>query len=531
MGGRPVSVGGKGLVLVSVVLTQLMIVLDMTVVAVALPSMQEDLGLTAGQRPWVMTAYTLAFGGLVLFGGRLSGVLGLRGSYRLGLTGFALASLVAGVAPSFAVLVAARVAQGVFAAVLAPTVLALVNRTFTETQERSRAFAVLGATGGLGAAVGLIVGGVLTESLDWRWTMYVNIPIALVAAVVSVSSLPSGDPRTALGRLFDDVVGLAAGCGAVFSLIYGLDRAQQDGWGAWSTVVLFVVAGVLAVGFVLRERRAAAPVLPLGMLRNASRTSSYAVMFVSTCAQMGSLVYLTYYFQEHLGYSPMATGVAFLPMVAALVVTAGVAGRLLVPRYGAKVCFPGGLAVQAVALFILSRVTVETTYGEVVLPGMVVFGAGLGLAVPVVFNAGTRGVPEGRSGLASSIISMSQQVGASFGVAVLSTYATRSVEGYIEEHAGRVEAQAAEAMARENAYPGSPEATGIVDRVIDALTQEAQIDAYGGGFALVGTIVASAAVILLAAVVVRWRYLGRSDAASGGAGVEVTGPAVRRRSL
>lgn len=497
-------VGGKTLVLVSVVLTQLMIVLDMTVVAVALPSMQADLGMTAVQRPWVMTAYTLAFGGLVLFGGRLSEVLGVRLAYRLGLAGFAVASLAAGLSPSFGVLVAARVAQGVFAAVLAPTVLALVNRTFSETGERSRAFAVLGATGGLGAAIGLIVGGVLTESLDWRWTMYVNVPIALVAAVVSFSGLPSGDRRAGIGRLLDDVVGLLAGCGAIFSLIYGLDRAQQDGWGAWSTVTLLVSAGVLAVGFFLRERTTDAPVLPLGMLRNASRVSSYAVMFVSTCAQMGSLVYLTYYFQQHLDYSPIVTGVAFLPMVAALIITAGVAGRLLVPRYGAKVCFPAGLAVQAAALLVFSRVTSETTYAEVILPGMIVFGTGLGLALPVVFNAGTGGVPESRSGLASSIISMSQQVGASFGVAVLSTYATRSTESYVEQHVGRAEGLAADAMVHENVNPGTPEATRIVDQLIDELAQEAQIDAYGGGFAMMAIAVATAAVVLTGATFA-WR--------------------------
>ena len=250
-------------VMVSAVLTQLMIVLDLTIIAIALPHMQEDLGMTVSQSPWTVTGYSLAFGGLVLFGGRLCAVVGIRRSYQVGLIGFGIASLAAGMATSFPVLLAARVAQGCFGALLAPTSQSLLNVTFTERTERERVFAIFGATGGLGAAVGLLVGGALTDWFSWRWALYINILLAAAALLIGQRSLPPADQRDRDSRITDDLSGLVLGCGACFSAVYGLDRAQQTSWTSTSTVSWLALGGIAAVLFVVRERFANRPVLPL----------------------------------------------------------------------------------------------------------------------------------------------------------------------------------------------------------------------------------------------------------------------------
>ncbi len=489
--------------LASAILTQLMIVLDMTVVAVALPSMQADLAISAQQRPWIVTAYALAFGGLVLFGGRIQTVIGLSAAYRAGLTGFALASLAAGLSPDFGILVTARAAQGACAALLAPTVLALVNRTFTEPARRARAFALLGSTSGLGAAVGLLVGGLLTDLLDWRWTMFINAPIAAIAVIVSIGGLPPRGRRRTAASLLNDLVGLLLGCGAIFLLVYGFDRAQRRGWSAPATLVSLAASGLIAVAFLIREHRAGDPVLPLAMVRDAARAGSYLVMFTSACAQMGCAVYLTYYFQDCFGYSPLKTGAVFLPMVAALTLTAVVAGRTLVPRLGARVCFPAGLAFQAAGTAILSRMTAGSTYAQVALPGLLVVGMGLGLALPVVFNAGTRGVAEERTGLASAVISTCQQVGSSFGVALLSTLATRRIDSYLAGHAGRLQSEAARELAKARTTADSADGRRIIADLTRDLSNRAQIDAYGHGFTVLTVLIASIALMLAAAALLR----------------------------
>ena len=249
-------------VMVSAVLTQLMIVLDLTIIAIALPHMQEDLGMTVSQSPWTVTGYSLAFGGLVLFGGRLCAVVGIRRSYQVGLIGFGIASLAAGMATSFPVLLAARVAQGCFGALLAPTSQSLLNVTFTERTERERVFAIFGATGGLGAAVGLLVGGALTDWFSWRWALYINILLAAASLLIGQRSLPPADQRDRGSRITDDLCGLVLGCGACFSAVYGLDRAQQTSWTSTSTVSWLALGGIAAVLFVVRERFASARCCP-----------------------------------------------------------------------------------------------------------------------------------------------------------------------------------------------------------------------------------------------------------------------------
>ena len=485
-------------VMVSAVLTQLMIVLDLTIIAIALPHMQVDLGMNVSQSPWTVTGYSLAFGGLVLFGGRLCAVVGIRRSYQVGLIGFGIASLAAGLAPSFPVLVTARVAQGCFGALLAPTSQSLLNVTFTERAERERVFAIFGATGGLGAAVGLLVGGALTDWFSWRWALYINIFLAAAALLIGQRSLPPADQRDRGSRITDDLSGLVLGCGACFSAVYGLDRAQQTSWTSTSTVSWLALGGIAALLFVVREHFASRPVLPLSMMALPVRAASYATQFITGAAQMGAIIYLTYYMQNHFGYSPLKSGVVFLPMVLALIATAIPAGRIIVPRLGARGTLPLGLAVLAGSFLIFSLMTTESTYEHVALPGLIVFGMGLGLTMPVTFNSGTRGVDSTRTGLASAILSAAQQIGGSFGVALMTSYATQHAEDYVTDHAAGVKATAMEAMMRAHTLPQSPAGKQIIEALKAQLIDRAQVDAYAGGFAVMAWILAGAATVLVA---------------------------------
>lgn len=496
----------KRAVMTSAVTTQLMIVLDMTIIAVALPDMQESLKMTAAERPWVVTAYTLAFGGLVLFGGRLTAILGIRRAYHIGLTGFAVSSLVAGIAPSFAVLASARASQGAFGALLAPTLLALLNATFTDRNERGRAFATLGATGGVGAATGLILGGALTDLLDWRWALYINMFIAVVAFLFGRRSLPTPRAGERSSALAEDVFGLALGCIGIFSLVFGFDQAERHSWGARSTVAWLAVGGALLVAFVVRERFAHAPVLPLWIVSDPTRAGSYLTQFMVGAGQMGAVVYITYYFQRHFDYSPMRTGLAMLPMVFGIVVSATVVGQTLLPRLGVKFMLPAGLAVSAIAFLILSRVTVDADYAQVALPGLIVLGLGVGCASPVAFNAGTRGVPGSRAGLASAVLNASQQIGSSLGVAALATYASQHARDYAASHAGQLKEMAAQALAKAQALPNSPEGKRIIGGLRGQLADQAQISAYRGGFmVLVWALAAGALLLAIGAAVATFR--------------------------
>ena len=489
---------GRRAVMVSALLTQLMIVLDLTIIAIALPRMQDDLGMTASQSPWTVTGYSLAFGGLVLFGGRLCAVVGIRRSYQVGLIGFGVASLAAGMATSFPILLVARVAQGCFGALLAPTSQSLLNVTFTERTERERVFAIFGATGGLGAAVGLLVGGALTDWLSWRWALYINILLAAAALLIGQRSLPPADQRDRGSRITDDLTGLVLGCGACFSAVYGLDRAQQTSWTSTSTVSWLALGGIAAVLFVVRERFANRPVLPLSMMALPVRAASYATQFIASAGQMGAIIYLTYYMQNHFGYSPFKSGVVFLPMVGALIITAISAGRIIVPRLGARGTLPLGLAILTGSFLIFSRMTTQSSYSQVALPGLIVFGIGLGLTMPVTFNSGTRGVDAKRTGLASAILSAAQQIGGSFGVALMTSYATQHVQDYVTDHAEEVKAAAMEAMKQAQALPQSPAGNQIIEALRTQLVDRAQIDAYAGGFTMMAWILAGAGAALVA---------------------------------
>lgn len=494
----------KAAILTSIITTQLMIVLDMTIIAVALPSMQSSLDMTNAQRPWIVTAYTLAFGGLVLFGGRLVGIIGIRRAYPIGLMGFSIASLVGGLAPSFAVLAGARAAQGVFGALLAPTILAFINNSFVNPKERAGAFALIGATGGIGAAVGLLLGGALTDLLNWRWAMFVNIFIAAFALVTSRKTLPPTRKNSSGASITDDFFGLVLGCMGLFSVVFGLDRAERTSWGSASTVTFISVGCALLVLFVIRETTARKPVLPLWIVANPARSASYGTQFTFGAAQMGTAVFMTYYLQEHLGYSPMKTGVAMLPMVAGIVVAAAISGKLILPRLGAQAAFPLGLGLSAAGAGILSLMDVDSSFAQAALPGLIVFGLGMGVAVPIAFNTGTRGIGPSHIGLASATLNASQQVGSSFGVAILSTYATHLGKSYATDHMDGFRSKVATALFSAQTSPQSPDGKRIIASMRAEFADEAQVNAYSGGFVLLAILIASvAAVIAIGAIALR----------------------------
>lgn len=319
----------RWLTLAIVGIAQLMVVLDATVVNIALPSAQADLGFSDGDRQWVVTAYSLAFGSLLLLGGRLSDLFGRKRTFITGLIGFAAASALGGAAPDFGVLVAARALQGVFGALLAPTALAVLTTTFTIPRERARAFGVFGAIAGAGGAVGLLLGGFLTEALDWRWNLYINVAFAIAAIVgtiLFVGRVESDGPRPRL-----DLPGTLLVSAGLFGVVYGFANAETEGWDSPFSWVPLAVAVVLLAAFVLWQRRARHPLLPLTIVTERNRSAAYLSILIAGASMFGIFLFVTYFLQATLRFSPIQTGLAFLPMVAMLVLAAQLSTNLLFP--------------------------------------------------------------------------------------------------------------------------------------------------------------------------------------------------------
>ena len=416
-----------------VALAQLMVVLDATVVNIALPSAQADLGFSNADRQWVVTAYSLAFGSLLLLGGRLSDLVGRKRMFIIGLIGFAIASALGGAAQSFGTLVAARALQGVFGAMLAPTALAVLTTTFTIPKERARAFGVFGALAGAGGAVGLLLGGFLTEKLDWRWNLYINDVIAAVAvvgAVLFVDHLERTGPRPKL-----DVPGTLLVSGALFGLVYGFSNAETDGWDSPATWGFLAGAVVLLIAFVLWQRRAAHPLLPLTILQDRNRSAAYASVLIAGAGMFGVFLFVTYYLQATLGYSPIQTGVSFLPMIGMLVLTAQLSTNLFLPRLGPKVIVPFGMAMGVVAMVLLTRLDVDSAFAPDVLIPLMVMGVAMGSIMPASMQTATLGVDRRYAGVASAMVNTSQQVGGSIGTALLNTLAATAATDYLASHA------------------------------------------------------------------------------------------------
>jgi EmrB/QacA subfamily drug resistance transporter len=431
-------------------IAQLMVVLDSTIVNIALPHAQTSLGFSDGDRQWIVTAYSLAFGSLLLLGGRLADDFGRKRVFMIGVVGFAVASAVGGAATSFGMLVAARAIQGAFGALLAPAALSLLTTTFTSPKERGKAFGIYGGIAGAGASIGLLLGGVLTEYLNWRWTMYVNIVFAVVAAVGGLLLLA---PHTA-GELREriDKIGAALACGSMFAIVYGFAHAATKsgsaGWTDGQTIGFLVAGVVMLVAFVLVERRTDHPLLPLRVLTDRNRAGAYAASFLASVGMFGVFLFLIYYLETTLGYSPIKAGLAFLPMTVIVIVAAGFATTVLITRVSPRALIAGGLLVAAVGMMLLTRIDVDSSYATVILPPMAIVALGLGFVFAPSFSLGTLGIHPHDAGVASATINVSQQIGGSIGTALLNTIATSAAAGFVAAHvtaAGVTPALAAQA--------------------------------------------------------------------------------------
>lgn len=426
-------------------LAQLMIVLDVTIVNIALPSAQRDLGASDASRQWVITAYTLAFGSLLLIGGRIADYTGRRRAFLVGLAGFAAASAIGGLAPNVAVLLGARALQGAFGAVLAPAALSLLAVNFTSPRERAKAFGIFGAIAAGGGAVGLLVGGLLTEYLDWRWCLFVNVPIAIVAAI-GVGRLVV-DPRRAGARVRFDLPGVVLVTGALFAIVYACSQAESSGWNSAPVLSSFAVGAALLTGFVVVERRVREPLLPLHIVLDRTRGSAYAAVALVMIAMFGTFLFFTYQMQIVMGYSAALTGVAFLPMTGAVLVSAGgIASRLLAIVPPRTLVVPG-LVLTAGGLWWAGQLDVTGSYVSVILPAELLIGFGMGWVVAPCMNYATHNVVDKDAGIASAMVNTSQQVGASIGTALLNTLAASATSAYLVAHTGNPGARPAALVA------------------------------------------------------------------------------------
>lgn len=408
----------RWIALAFVALAQLMIALDATIVSIALPSAQAALGASDADRQWVVTAYTLAFGGLLLIGGRVADFAGRKRAFLLGLAGFAVASAIGGAAPNFAVLVAARAMQGAFAAILAPTALSLVAVSFTEPRERATAFAVYGSIAGSGAVIGLLLGGALTQYLTWRWCLYANIPVAVTAAVGGWIALPSSAGRAIRGF---DLLGAALGVGGLAALVYG---------GTSQTGLLLAASAVLLALFVLREARTPEPLLPLRILADRNRAGAYIAVALAIAGMFGAFLFLTYYLQVVQRFAPLQAGLAFLPMTVAS--QAGswlIAGRLM-PHVPPRVLMAPGAVVAAAGMALLTQLHTDSSYLALVLPAEVLLGLGISCVMVPAFSTATQRVDQREAGVASATVNTAQQIGGSLGTALLNTIAIGATAAY-----------------------------------------------------------------------------------------------------
>lgn len=418
--------------LVVIALAYLLITLDATIVNVALPTVQQDLDISAAGRHWVITAYTLAFAGLVVLGGRASDYIGHKRAFLIALAGLAVASIVGGAAVNPAMLLTARAGQGVFAALLGPTALSLLSNTFSDPDERGKAFAVFGAVLGASGGVGLVLGGLLTEYLSWHWVLFINVPIALIAAFGGVLTLTENRNRQR-GRF--DVLGAVLVTAGLVLLVYGFSEAANRGWAAPLTLLPICGGAVLLGLFLVTQKSVSNPLIPLRILANRGRGGAYLAVLLAMVGLFGMFLFVSFYLQTVRGYSPLATGFAFLPQAVGTFVAAPLASRLVM-RVPPRRLLVVGLLLGAAGMAWLTGLNVDSGYALHVLPSLVVIGVGLGMAFPVAANLATFGVAESEAGVASATLNTSQQMGASLGTALLNTIAASSTAAYLAEHAG-----------------------------------------------------------------------------------------------
>ncbi len=422
---------------------QLMVVLDATIVNIALPSAQRALHFSTSDREWIVTAYALAFGSLLLLGGKLGDLFGRKWTLIAGLGGFAAASAIGGLATSFYMLVAARALQGAFGALLAPSALGLLTVTFAGSPARGQAFGIFGAIAGGGASLGLLLGGALTQVLSWRWCLYVNLVIAVPTAIFALRLLVNhSDPD----RAGFDIPGLVAGSAGLFALVYGFANAETQSWTATATIVALVASPVLLLTFLAIERRAKHPLLPLHIVRDRARGGAYLSILLAAAGIFGVFFFLTFYMQQNLRFSPLTTGLAFLPMTAVLVVTSTTAQTKILPRTGAKPLVMTGMALGAIAMLVFTRLTPGSAYATHVLPGLLIIGVGMGCIFAPAIGTATLGVAVPETGVASAVVNTCQQIGGSVGLALLSTLSASAATNYARSHSQARDLAAAAAV-------------------------------------------------------------------------------------
>lgn len=397
---------------------------------IAIPSAKIDLGITDANQQWIITAYTLAFGSLLLLGGRIGDFMGRKRIFIIGLLGFAGASALGGIATSQELLFASRALQGVFGALLAPAALAIISVTFTVPKERAKAFGVFGAISGGGAAIGLIVGGILTEYTSWRWCLGVNTPIAIMAAILAAKYVHESK---AGGNKTYDIPGVVTATAGLFSLTYGFNEAARKGWSDSMTLTFLVAAVVLLIAFVVIETKVANPLMPLRVLTERNRGGSYLGSLIVGAGLFSMFLFLGLYLQVVLGYTPLHSGFAFLPFSIGIIIFAGVASQLL-PKFGPKPLMVPGLVFSSIGLLLLTRITPETSYVTHVLPSLLIISSGMALVFIPLTSTSLHGVSGRDTGVASAMVNTSQQIGGSLGVALLNTIAATAATSYAKTH-------------------------------------------------------------------------------------------------
>lgn len=429
----------RWLALLVLSLAQLMDVLDGTIINIALPSAQSDLGFGLENREWLVTGYALAYGSLLLFGGRLADKFGRQRLLFIGLVGFAVSSALGGAAPTFEVLLGARIAQGLFAAALAPAALSLVSVTFAKNPvERGRAFAVFGAVSGMGGAIGLTLGGVLTDELSWRWCLYINVAIAavaLVGAAAFVRDPGSSSPKASAPSV--DLPGAVLVVAGLAGVVFGLGNSATDGWDHLSTLVPLGLGALLVIAFIAREARTAHPLLPLSVVLDRNRGAAFLAIAISGVGSFAIFLYLSYYLQQTLGWSATRAGFGFLPFAAVLVLGAGVSGSVLLPRIGPRPVIPSGCLFAAGALVLLTRIDQDSSYVTGVLPSVLLFGFGTGLIFGSAQNVATARVDSDDAGVASAMVNTMQQIGGAIGLATFTYISATAVNRYLADNASQ----------------------------------------------------------------------------------------------
>jgi EmrB/QacA subfamily drug resistance transporter len=437
----------RAIALALVLGAQLMIILDMTVVNIALPSIARGLHFSEPSLSWVLNAYTLTFGGLLLLGGRAGDILGRRRVFIAGIALFTVASLAGGLATSAPMLLAARAIQGVGGAIASPAVLALIAASFSEGKERTRALSIYTAVAMGGGSLGLVLGGVITEWVSWRWVLFINVPIGILVALTAPLFLPESERQP--GRF--DLAGALTSTAGMASLVYGFIQAAQNGWTNHLSIAAFAAAVVLLGLFLVNESRVAQPITPLRLFADRGRSGSYATRLLLVAGMFGMFYFLTQFVQDQLGFSPLRAGISFLPMTGALFAVSRLSPRLM-GRFGAKPLMVAGLIPAVVGMAWLSRISPGSDYLSGVLGPMLLLGGGMGVAFVPLTMASLAGVRAQDSGAASSMVNVTQQVGGSLGLAILVTaYSTAirnsarqavHVAGAVQQHQSIVHAMA-----------------------------------------------------------------------------------------